>query len=170
MITVSKNIGMIDSSRLAEYILKTCGPMSHLKLQKLIFYIQAYHLAYTNSPIIEDDFEAWVHGPVSRKLYNEIKDYSVLYSEIRFEQNDNEPMPEKVLADSLTEEQMNLINDVLNGCGNLSDLELENMTHSEQPWITARKGYGTGDKCNVVITKDSIKEFYRTQLYGEFQI
>lgn len=36
----------IDSIILSDYILKHYGPMSHLKLQRLLFYCDAYHLAY----------------------------------------------------------------------------------------------------------------------------
>lgn len=43
---IPKNMGTIDSIILSDYILKHYGPMSHLKLQKLLFYCDAYHLAY----------------------------------------------------------------------------------------------------------------------------
>ncbi len=65
MIATQKEIAKVDSLLLSEFILFKYGPMSHLKLQKLLFYAQALHLAYFDEPIIEDDFEAWVHGPVS---------------------------------------------------------------------------------------------------------
>ena len=58
----------IDAIVLSNYILKHYGPMSHLKLQKLLYYCDAYSLAYFDNPLIEDDFEAWVHGPVCRRL------------------------------------------------------------------------------------------------------
>ena len=78
----------VDSTDLCEYILKKVGPMSHLKLQKLLFYVQAYHLAYFDSPIITDSFEAWAHGPVSRKIYNELRDLSTIHREIRYLEDD----------------------------------------------------------------------------------
>ena len=54
----TKKISKIDSELLTEYILSKYGKMSHLKLQKLLYYVQAFHLAYFDSPLIDDDFEA----------------------------------------------------------------------------------------------------------------
>ncbi|MBR2290865.1 MAG: DUF4065 domain-containing protein [Prevotella sp.] len=54
----------IDSIVLSNYILKHYGPMSHLKLQKLLYYCDAYSLAYFGEELITDQFEAWVHWPV----------------------------------------------------------------------------------------------------------
>ena len=64
----TKEYKAIDSIVLSNYILKHYGPMSHLKLQKLLFYCDAYCLAYFGQELITDQFEAWVHGPVSRKV------------------------------------------------------------------------------------------------------
>ena len=58
----------IDSVILAEYILFKCGKMSHLKLQKLLYYVQAFHLAYFDSPLVDDEFEAWLHGQFQEKF------------------------------------------------------------------------------------------------------
>ena len=82
MIVAIKNINMTDSELVAEYILFKYGPMSHLKLQKLLYFVQGYHLAYFGKPLFEDDFEAWVHGPVSRKLFEKHRAESILYKEI----------------------------------------------------------------------------------------
>lgn len=43
--------------------------ISNLKLQKLVYYAQAWHLAIHGTPLFEEDFEAWVHGPVIPSLY-----------------------------------------------------------------------------------------------------
>ncbi|MDR1722691.1 MAG: DUF4065 domain-containing protein [Tannerella sp.] len=80
--TVVNNLGKIDSLVLANYILETVGKMSHLKLQKLLYLVQGYHLAYFGKPLIDDKFEAWVHGPVSRKVFGSLKDKSLLYADI----------------------------------------------------------------------------------------
>lgn len=52
----------IQPIMLADYILKHYGPMSHLKLQKLLFYCDAYSIAYFDQPLIDEPFEAWVPG------------------------------------------------------------------------------------------------------------
>lgn len=54
----------------ADYILGSCGPMSAMKLQKLVYYAQAWSLVWDEQPLFPDDFEAWANGPVVRSLYD----------------------------------------------------------------------------------------------------
>lgn len=161
-----KNISLIDSNHLVDYILMRGGAMSHLKIQKILFYIQAYHLAYFDKPIIEDDFQAWVHGPVSRKIYDSAKDLSILHTELQFVLEQNEKSPIDIVNHTLTSSQIELIDDVIDELKSLSGLQLENMTHSEQPWLFARRGYEAGERCNVIIPNDLIRDFYKEQIYG----
>ena len=168
MIEQERKLGILDSLLLGEYILFMHGPMSHLKLQKLVYYVQAYHLAYFGQPIIEDDFEAWVHGPVSRKLYDVVKEHSLLYTDVGYKNEGGETPDIKIQA-LLTEEQLELLGDVLSEYAQIKGLQLENLTHSELPWQKARVNYGSGDRCNVIIPKDVMKNYYREQLYGEAQ-
>lgn len=165
VIQEERKLGFLDSTLLGEYILQVSGSMSHLKLQKLVYYVQAYHLAYFGEPLIEDDFEAWVHGPVSRKLYDVIKQHSLLYTDVNYK-HEGAPMPDEKVQKLLTEEQLELVGDVLKEYGQLKGLQLENLTHSELPWQNARQGFGSGDRCNEIIPKKVMKEYYREQLYG----
>ena len=54
-------VGVFD---VAEYVLSEVGYVSTMKLQKLVFYSQAYSLVALDEPLFSDDFEAWVNGPV----------------------------------------------------------------------------------------------------------
>ena len=157
----SKRISLIDSQLLVDYILKKYGPMSHLKLQKLLYYCEAYHLAYFDDSLINDEFEAWIHGPVSRKIYNELKDKSILYTDLSFNNSYN---TEKALKEKLTIDQFQLINDVLEELSSWTGFELENATHSELPWIEARNGYSPADRCENIISKTTMKTFYQNEL------
>lgn len=164
--TKSRSIEQVDSMLLCEYILQRGGKMSHLKLQKLLYYIQALHLAYFDQPIIEDDFEAWLHGPVSRKVYNEIKGLSILYSEISFSAKDWETeTPEKILQRTITGDQIDLVDEIIDEFGKLTSSQLENLTHSEDPWINAREGYGVADRCEVIIPKEVMRTYYKQHIY-----
>jgi len=140
--------------------------MSHLKLQKLLFYVQAYHLGFFEAPIVTDEFEAWAHGPVSRKIYNEIKDLSTIHREIRY-QDDDKGDPIQRLESILSPDQIDLMNDVLSEYGKMSAYALENETHSEMPWIVARQGYGAGERCSVAMDNRLIQSYYKQLLYGE---
>ncbi|MBX0291944.1 SocA family protein [Hymenobacter sp. HSC-4F20] len=163
----------IDSTHLCEYIITQVAPnggVSHLKLQKLLYYIQAYHLAYFDSPVVDDQFQAWVHGPVSRKIYDEIKDFSVLHGEVKFQQEEGEPTPAERLSSTLSPDQVEFINDVLAEFGPKSAYALEAMTHSETPWIEARRGYGPADRCDRTLSEDSMMRYYKQFLYGEGEV
>lgn len=165
-IKVSHKLAVIDSELLTEYILATCGKMSHLKLQKLLYYVQAFHLAYFDGyPLIEDEFEAWLHGPVSKKVYDKVRDFAVLYNDIEFT-GDGEGIIATV-KHRLSSEQLTLIDDVLKEYSTLTGTQLENLTHSEAPWINARKECGFGDACRVIIPKTEMASYYKGQLYGD---
>jgi uncharacterized phage-associated protein len=166
MITETKDIKKIDSHVLAEYILQKWGNMSHLKLQKMLFYIEAYHLAYFDNSIIDDNFQAWVHGPVSRKIYDSLKDKSILHAELGYLKNTSSSNPNDILKKTLTKDQIDFINETVDELNKFSATQLENMTHSEEPWLAARKGYGIADRCEVIIDKELMKKFYRQEVYG----
>lgn len=151
----------IDSIVLSNYILKHHGPMSHLKLQKLLFYCDAYHLAYFDVELIKDKFEAWVHGPVCRRVYDNLKDKSILFSDIAYS---DMGLDEDRVFDNLASDQKDLLNDVFNLLCTWTARELEAATHQERPWIEARIGYAEGDKCHVEISKETTRIFYKADL------
>lgn len=152
----------IDSIVLGNYILKHYGPMSHLKLQKLVYYCQAYHLAYFDSPLINDDFEAWVHGPVSRKLYDSLRNKSVLYADIAYSPIDG--TDEDFEFDKLTSDQKNLITEVLDTLSKWTAIELERATHREKPWIEARGELSVAEKCSNTISRETMRTYYKQEL------
>ena len=122
-----KSLQKIDSVVFSDYILKHYGPMSHLKLQKLIFYCDAYCLAYFDKELVTDQFEAWVHGPVSRKVYNSLKDKSILYSDLIYSKKEGEDVD--VEFGKLTQDQQDLILSVLGDLSKWTGIELEAATH-----------------------------------------
>lgn len=160
MIATPKS-GTIDSIVFANYILKHYGPMSHLKLQKLLFYCDAYCLAFFGKELLSEKFEAWVHGPVSRRVFNEMKGASLLYSDMYYS-----PIPdinEDEQFKQLSIEVQELLDQVLSNLTKWTGIELERATHRELPWIEARQGYGEADKCNELISKETTRKYYRTQ-------
>lgn len=140
----------VDSIELSKYIICKMNEkgkkINHLKLQKLLYYIQAWHLVYTEEPLIEEDFEAWLHGPVNRNVWNYYKKFSIMLDELPCEKNINI---------NLTEEQEQIIDDVLDEYGTKSGYYLECLTHVEDPWKDARtKGE------NTIICKEKMEEYY----------
>ena len=76
-----------------------------------------------------------------------------------------ERTPDLLIAENLTEEQIELIDEVLTEYSKLSHLQLEALTHSEYPWQLARKGYKPADKCAVKIDNKIVQEYYRDKVY-----
>ena len=68
----------IDPRDLAYYVMAKLGVIDHLKLQKLLFYVDAWHLAFFDQPLVDEDFRAWVHGPVLTSVWHAVKDASKL--------------------------------------------------------------------------------------------
>ena len=135
---------------------KTSGSsMTPLKLQKLVYYAQAWHLAFYGTKLFNEEFQAWVHGPVNYELWQKYSGFMEIEPE------------EGIELPQFTDEQLDVMNQVWEVYGKYDAKYLEELTHKELPWIEARKGYGPGERCNVVISTDTMREYYRGLLADE---
>ncbi|PDS21854.1 Panacea domain-containing protein [Flavobacterium branchiophilum] len=153
----------IDLGHIVTHFINQKGDtISHKKLHKLIYYVEAWNLVHLNIPIVDENFEAWVHGPVIPQLYQELKEFG--FNDIKVVNDEFDTVDEEIEAiirkNNLTTDQLDLIYSVLNKYGGLNSLELELLTHNEVPWIEARNGYAPHQPCNNIITKERMKEFY----------
>ncbi len=127
-----------------------------LKLQKILYYAQGYYLAMYEKELFSEDFQAWAHGPANPDIYDKYKDYGC--SAIA-EPSENEiPEFEKDIVEFLF--------NIWQTFGIYDGKYLEELTHKEAPWIDARKGYQPGDICTNIISKESMKEFFKTKING----
>jgi uncharacterized phage-associated protein len=157
----------IDSIELAKFILAKLGAMPHLKLQKLVYYIEAWHLAIFEESIIRDDFEAWMHGPVCKRVWKAFRDATApVYGMVALEPKDVR-LAIKTAESSLSKDQIELIGDVLIEYGDKTSYYLECLTHSELPWREARRGVPPDAGSVETISKKTMKEFYQKALYGK---
>lgn len=134
----------------AKYILNSTGTISTWKLQKLCYYSQAWHYTWTEKPLFEEDFEAWVNGPVCPDLYRQHRGKFLI----------NEQGLQIGNKTNLTEDEKDSIDVVLKSYGSMSPYELRELTHSEEPWKLARTGLDDDDKCQNIITKESMGLYY----------
>lgn len=144
----------------ADYIIMSLNSdenfsLINLKLQKLVYYVQAWYLGIKKEIFMSARFEAWVHGPVCRQLYDRFKTSKSLYSHIGIEEVIN-----KQAKETLKEEDVEFIDYILENYARFSGSQLEVMTHNEKPWIEARKGAAPMDRCENEITVDSMRKFY----------
>ena len=130
--------------------------ITNLKLQKLIYYAQAWHLAIYNKPLFEEDFEAWVHGPVLPALYNNYKHFS--WKPIIRE--DLEEGAFSQIEQSLDPTTQKFLGDLADEYFGLNAYELERLTHSENPWKNARAGIPEDQPSNAVIDKREMQTYY----------
>ena len=133
--------------------------MNLLKLQKLVYYSQAWHLAIKGRPLFDGKFQAWVHGPVSRQLYDRFSATKSLYSpmlttDIRSDFDPND----------LSSEDRAHLDAVLEVYAQFTGSQLEEMTHQEDPWNEARKGFAPSQRCEVDIDEEVMKRYYGARL------
>ncbi|WP_406825428.1 Panacea domain-containing protein [Pedobacter sp. KACC 23697] len=134
--------------------------ISHLKLQKLLFYIQAWNLAYEGKGLFDGEFQAWIHGPVNRSVYNRFKDSKYMYSNISLE--DLGEIDFKF--EQITDENKTFIDGVLEVYAPFSDTQLEKMTHDEAPWQEARGDLKPYERCEEVISEKTMADYYSARL------
>ena len=133
---------------IAAYILERMGAMTTMKLQKLVYYSQAWSLVWDEKPLFEENIEAWANGPVVRDLF----DYHRGMYEIS-----SMPIGNSRL---LNQVQQETIDAVLDYYGNKSSQWLIELTHMEDPWVQARKGLLPLERGNRVIPLDTMADYY----------
>jgi uncharacterized phage-associated protein len=132
-----------------KYILYYCNQKnipdcSNKKLQKLLYYVQAWSLVFTGKKVFEADIEAWLHGPVVPDIYHEYKEFG--FDPIPFDVSkyNNKTLGNQKLVDAILAEYV------------IYDAEyLEYRTHIEDPWRETRL---RGEK---IITCDAMKNYYK---------
>ena len=154
---------MIDYKTLANYIIMKCNKdnkeISNLKLQKMVFYCQAYHIAKYREQLIDNKFEAWKHGAVLPALYN---DYSYLgyNNKQKYEKKEYDN-----IRSDLGEYLTGFLDKIINEFSDMTASEIRELNHSEEPWKEARRGYEPDDSCNEIIKEDTIYKYYSQLLY-----
>ncbi len=152
----------IDSpiERVSQWFLSRSS-MSNKKLQKLCYYAYCWFIVFFNDieSITEDNigeirvlctdrFQAWIHGPVSPRLYHRYKEYGWHI------------IPQLASKPEVSAELESLLEQVWEAYGSFTADELENISHGEMPWKKARKGYQDGDACSNEISNYDILRYY----------
>lgn len=140
----------------AEYILIRQGSMTAMKLQKLLYYSQSWHLAWTESPLFDDKIEAWRNGPVIPTLYEHHKGSFKLYPGF---------FAKKIapaIIHNLDANQSDTVDRVLSFYGSRDPHWLSQLTHMEDPWKNARTRSVSSDldRSSEEITHASMFEYY----------
>lgn len=120
--------------------------ITNLKLQKLVYYAQGFHLALIGDVLFSDPIEAWQHGPVVRRLY------------FRHREHGGKPIPtpEEFSPERINLETRELLEEVYMVYGQFSAWRLRNLTHEEGPWKDTPE--------NTEISVDKMREYFATQI------
>lgn len=154
---VSKGGVLMDRSAIdiSYYIVNYCNehniPISNLKLQKLLYYVQAAFLV-RGKEAFSDEIRPWRYGPVVEAVYQEFKIYV------------NKNIETTVSDIRLADDEKTIINEVIESYKSYSPSRMIGKTHNEDPWKNA---YRNEDE---VIQKETIRNYYgrhRGYLYGK---
>jgi uncharacterized phage-associated protein len=118
--------------------------ITNLKLQKILYFLQAYFLAKEERVLFSEEIHAWKHGPVIPQIYGEYKNYG------------SNPIIKEIDTSEIETEDKMLIQKLWDQFGDYSAHKLVEMTHAHQPW---KKAYdGTGQ--DTIIPKQELAEYY----------
>jgi uncharacterized phage-associated protein len=129
-------------------LVRLTGKITTQKLQKLLYYCQAWHLVQFNTPLFANEIQAWREGPVVRSVYVKHRgDYFV----------SSWPSGN---GERLDEQQLGIVKWVVAKYGGLSAESLSRMTHAEAPWRLARGPLLASERSEEIISCEVIKRFY----------
>lgn len=121
--------------------------ISKLKIQKLLYYAQGFHLALFDKPLFNEKICAWTHGPVVPSVFYDFKGY------------DQSGLPKPEAAPEFDANTTELLDEVYKVFGQYSAWKLRNLTHDEPPWKEA--------KLNQEISQEALRSYFKTQLIRE---
>ena len=139
---------MVSVFDVAAYILVKQGPLTTMKLQKLVYYAQAWSLVWDERPLFRNRIEAWANGPVVPALYRIHKGQ---FKVRRLPIGDGR---------RIRGAARKTLDAALAYYGKKSSQWLSNLTHSERPWKDARKGLSPRTRGNREITHEAMAWYY----------
>ena len=142
-------MGEYKANDIARYVIFYCHkhryPISNLKLQKILYFIQAYFLVEANKPCFSDVIEAWDYCPIVPSVFEEYRIYGSLNipctdngSEFRYIKSDDYDSLNRILAE----------------VSKNTESQLKYITNNQSPWIDARKSV------TKRITNKAIKDYF----------
>lgn len=129
--------------------------LTNKKLQKLLYYAQAWNLVLNNGKMFDDNIEAWIHGPAIPRVYLKFKEFG--FKDIAKEIGN-------VDFSNLSNKEKSVLDAVWEIYGKYDGDYLELLTHSEEPWQEARKKSHEYESSNEIISTEKMKEYYGRQI------
>lgn len=138
-------------SQIASYVIEQCEDITHLSLQKSLYYIQGFYYAFKDVFIFNDDCEAWVHGPVYIEIYHQYKSYC-------FDPISSEKIEDYII---LLDDEKEVVDSVIKNINCYSGKVLEHFTHEEEPWKKTRGDIPETMSTDRIIEKKFIGDYFK---------
>lgn len=108
--------------------------LSILKLQRLLYFAQGWHLAFYGEPLFGERFQAWAQGPINRKIYDRFAGRP-LHSEVSAAD-----VSKDFDATWVSREKSNHIRSVLEAYARCEHSNFDEIIDKDAPWLEARSG------------------------------
>jgi uncharacterized phage-associated protein len=142
---------MASANDVATALVDRVGGLTAMKLQKLVYYCQAWHLVRHGRVLFDEEIQAWREGPVVRSLFDRHRQrYSV--SEWPWGN-----------ASALDQTERATVDWVIERYNGYSAERLSRMTHHEMPWRVAREGIPDSDASSAPIPPQLLSLYYARQ-------
>lgn len=141
---------MAHVNDVARYILENVDSgVSTMKLQKLVYYAQAWSLVWDERPLFNSRIEAWANGPICRDLYTLHRGEFTANADV---------LPGD--SNRLIADEKDTIDAVLAAYGHLNGQQLSDLSHSERPWQEAREDVADGAPSTNEVSLEVMQDFY----------
>lgn len=137
----------------AAYVLEQRGPMTALKLNRLVYYCQAWHLAFHGKPMFAERYEAWAGGPMCPDLYEAT----------RFPWDHCQRWP-KGDPSRVRKNRQSTVDEVLHAYSAYSSNDLACIAQRETPWIEARRGLNYVERGHRLIPVETMRDYFANRL------
>ena len=146
-----KSMATIHAQQVAAELRRRLPGLGVKKLHKLLYYCQGHHLATFDEPLFVESISAWDMGPVVGTLWKSEKDHGVV--------------DQDAVAD---EAVLNTLGYVVSRYGALTGHDLEHLTHSEDPWLSADSQRDRGGTTRI--PNELIADYFRRNSIDDDEI
>ena len=131
----------VKATDVASYILNQTGEITAMRLEQLLYYSQAWHLVWEQTPLFNDPIEAWAYGPFIPNVYEHHHGLFKVGSSTF-------PMGD---ASGLSASEVSSVDGVIDFYNTLTAQNLSDLTHGQGPWRDARGEAPSGAACGAII-------------------
>jgi uncharacterized phage-associated protein len=134
---------MVSAHDVARVLRSQLATLGSVKLHKLLYYVQGWHLAVMGAALFTENIEAWVNGPVVAELWADEKHGRALPAERE-----------------LSVTQRSAVDYVVRRYGHFTGLELVKRTHREDPWRLVSESDDDWMPSSPTISHDALRTWF----------